>query len=213
MSEKKPGSLLVLTAPSGTGKSTVAKKLIERHAGLHFSVSCTTRKSRKGEKDGREYHFISPVRFRGMAKRGEMAEWAPVHGALYGTPKKALETELRAGQSVLMDIDPEGALQIRKAFPKESVLILLLPPSWESLEKRLIKRADMTEATRRRRMQEAAGILRHWRRFDYVVINARLSTCISDLGAIVRAEALKTHRCQEALAPLVERLRKQSKNC
>ena len=128
------------------------------------------------------------------------------HGELYGTPKAALEKELAAGRSVILDIDPVGAFAIRKCFPKDSVLALLLPPSWKALEARLRKRGDTPEDEVKRRLREAAGMIRHWRRYDYVVVNDTRSRCVKDLEALVRAEDLRTGRQTPRVAPLVEAL-------
>jgi guanylate kinase len=185
-----PGNLFCVAAPSGAGKSSLVKALLELDSHLLVSVSHTTRAPRGQEVDGREYRFIDEPTFRAMVGRGEFFEWAQVHGNLYGTSRKAIEERLMHGQDVVLEIDWQGALQIKQLFP-HAVLIFILPPSWQELEQRLRRRGeDQPEviATRLANAREEVAQARH---FDYVVVNAVFETALFDLKAVVHSQRLK----------------------
>lgn len=185
-----PGNLFVVAAPSGAGKSSLVKALLELDAHLAVSVSHTTRAPRGQEVDGREYHFIDAESFRALAAQGGFFEWAEVHGNLYGTSRPAIEQRLAAGEDVVLEIDWQGALQIKRLFA-EAVLIFILPPSWEELEQRLRRRGEDAHEAIETRMANARVEVAQARHFDYVVINAVFETALFDLKAIVHAQRLK----------------------
>ncbi len=185
-----PGNLFVVAAPSGTGKSSLVKALLERDAGLAVSVSHTTRAPRGQEVDGRQYLFVAEAAFRDMVMHNAFCEWAEVHGNLYGTSRAALEQRLAAGEEVVLEIDWQGALQIKRLFPS-AVLVFILPPSWHELRERLQRRGEDTGAVIETRMTNAREEIAQAPHFDYVVINAVFDTALADLQAIVRAQRLK----------------------
>ena len=185
-----PGNLFVVAAPSGAGKSSLVKSLLELDSHLVVSISHTTRPPRGQEQNGREYWFISEPEFRTMVEHGDFFEWAEVHGNLYGTSRAAIESRMAAGQDVILEIDWQGALQIKQLFP-HAVLIFILPPSFEELLQRLHRRgedgADVIETRRANARLEVAQA----RHFDFVIINALFETALFDLKAIVHAQRLK----------------------
>lgn len=185
-----PGNLFVVAAPSGAGKSSLVKALLELDAKLTVSVSHTSRAPRGQEQHGREYLFVGPEEFRAMAARGEFFEWAEVHGNLYGTSRNAIEQRISHGEDVVLEIDYQGALQIKKLFP-HAVLIFILPPSWDELRQRLIRRGDTEPEVIAKRMDNARNEVAQARHFDFVVINAVFETALFDLKAIVQAQRLK----------------------
>jgi guanylate kinase len=185
-----PGNLFVVAAPSGAGKSTLVKALLELDAHLAVSVSHTTRAPRGQELEGREYHFIDEPAFRDMVMDGAFFEWAEVHGNLYGTSRLAIEQRLADGEDVVLEIDWQGALQIKRLFP-DAVLIFILPPSWEELLQRLERRGEDPAPVIDTRMANAREEVAQARHFDYVVINALFETALFDLKAIVHAQRLK----------------------
>jgi guanylate kinase len=185
-----PGNLFVVAAPSGAGKSSLVKALLQLDAGLAVSVSHTTRAPRGQERDGREYHFIAEPVFRDMVMAGAFFEWAEVHGNLYGTSRLAIEQRLGQGEDVVLEIDWQGALQIKRLFPG-AVLIFILPPSWEELLQRLERRGEDPAAVIGTRMHNAREEVAQARHFDYIVINALFETALFDLKAIVHAQRLK----------------------
>lgn len=185
-----PGNLYVVAAPSGAGKSSLVKALLELDARLAVSVSHSTRAPRGQEQDGREYHFVSIEAFRAMVERGDFFEWAEVHGNLYGTSRKAIEDRMRAGEDVVLEIDYQGALQIKQLFPT-AVLIFILPPSWEELRQRLLRRGEDAGDVIEQRMVNARHEVAQARHFDYVVVNALFETALFDLKTIVHAQRLK----------------------
>jgi len=185
-----PGNLFVVAAPSGAGKSSLVSSLLELDARLAVSVSHTTRMPRGQEQHGREYHFIDEPAFRAMVERGDFVEWATVHGALYGTSKAELEARVARGEDVLLEIDWQGALQIRKLVP-HAVLIFILPPSWSELRQRLERRGEDPPAVIDERMKNAEGEVAQARHFDFVIINALFETALFDLKTIVHSQRLK----------------------
>ena len=185
-----PGNLFAVAAPSGTGKSSLVKALLELDAHLVVSVSHTTRKPRGQDQNGREYHFVDEPEFRAMVGDGRFVEWAEVHGNLYGTSRAAIEERITHGQDVMLEIDWQGALQIKRLFPN-AVLIFILPPSFDELLLRLERRGEDDEAVIARRMVDARHEVSQARFFDFVIINARFETALFDLKAIVHSQRLK----------------------
>jgi guanylate kinase len=181
----EPGRLYVIAAPSGAGKTSLVKALMEREPRLRFSVSYTTRKSRANEIDGRDYHFITPARFQEMVERGEFLEHAQVFDNFYGTGLEAVRGALSAGGLVLLEIDWQGARQVRERLP-EARTIFILPPTRQTLEERLKARSTDSDAVIQRRLHDARRDIGHWTEFDYVVINDRFVQAVEDLHAIVR---------------------------
>ena len=190
----RPGFLLIISAPSGTGKSTVCRELRGRDASLRYSVSCTTRPPRPGEDDGSHYHFVSPSDFKELRRKDALLEWAVVHGAHYGTPRRFVEERIRAGEVVLADIDVQGAAQLRRKLRGGAVSVFLLPPSWKLLEARLRRRRDTDEATIRRRLRNARSEMRRAGEYEYWVVNDRLPEAVSRIESIITAESLKASR-------------------
>jgi len=195
--------VFVISAPSGTGKSTLARRLIESVPGLRFSVSYTTRPRRAGEESGREYHFVDGERFDAQTASNGFVEWARVFGERYGTGREATEAALSAGEDLLLDIDVQGARQIR-ASGLDAVSIFVLPPSYEALTARLTMRASDDPTAVARRLAEARGEAMEYDRFDYVVVNAELEEATSALAAIVVAERAKTARLSDRVGKILE---------
>jgi guanylate kinase len=185
-----PGNLFVVAAPSGAGKSSLVKALLELDSHLVVSISHTTRKPRGQEQQGREYHFISDKEFRAMIERGDFFEWAEVHGHLYGTSKAAIESRVSGGEDVVLEIDWQGALQIKRIFPN-AILIFILPPSFEELLQRLERRGEDQPEAIERRMENARKEVAQARHFDFVIINGLFETALFDLKAIVHSQRLK----------------------
>ena len=185
-----PGNLFVVAAPSGAGKSSLVKALLELDAKLAVSISHTSRGPRGQEQHGREYWFISPDEFRAKAERGEFFEWAQVHGNLYGTSRRAIEQRLAGGEDVVLEIDWQGALQIKQLFA-HAVLIFILPPNWQELLQRLQRRGEDGDDVIERRMANARQEVAQARHFDYVIINALFETALFDLKTIVHSQRLK----------------------
>ena len=178
------GRLYVITAPSGAGKTSLVKALMEREPRLRFSVSYTTRKARANEIDGRDYHFVSHEQFEHMAARGEFLEHAQVFDNAYGTGIRSVEDGLRQGELLLLEIDWQGARQVRARLP-QAHSIFILPPARAALEARLRGRSTDSEAVIARRLQDAAQDIAHWREFNYVVINDQFDQAVTDLLAII----------------------------
>ncbi len=186
--------MLVLSSPSGAGKSTIARLLLELDKELDLSISVTTRARRPSEVDGVHYHFIDPERFAAMRDRGELLEWAEVHGNLYATPRKPVEDTLARGRDMLFDIDWQGTQQIAKAMPDDVVRVFLLPPSMSELKARLERRAEDREDVIARRLANARAEIEHWREYDYVIVNEDLQRTLSAVRAILAAERLRRTR-------------------
>ncbi|MEO8409400.1 MAG: guanylate kinase [Propionivibrio sp.] len=178
--------LFMIVAPSGAGKTTLVRMLLEHDASLRVSISSTTRAPRPGEHNGREYHFVDVQTFLDMIGRSEFLEWAEVHGHYYGTSKHWIETELTAGRDVLLEIDWQGAQQVRKVFPS-AIGVFILPPSLETLKKRLAGRATDSPETIARRLAAARDEIRHVDEFDYVIINDDLSQALGNLQSVITA--------------------------
>jgi guanylate kinase len=185
-----PGNLFVVAAPSGAGKSSLVKALLELDSHLSVSVSHTTRAPRGQEQQGREYIFIAEAEFVGMTGRGEFFEWAEVHGNRYGTSRLGIEARLMAGDDVVLEIDWQGALQIKQLFP-HAVLIFILPPSWGELEQRLKRRGEDHPEVIAARLANARVEVDQARHFDYVIINALFETALFDLKTVVHSQRLK----------------------
>jgi guanylate kinase len=180
------GSLFVVAAPSGAGKSTLVNALLAQEPGIKLSISTTTREPRPGEQDGREYHFTSAEDFVARAARGEFLEWAEVHGNYYGTSRLLVEKEMKTGTDILLEIDWQGARQVRKQFP-DAAGIFILPPSIAALEERLYKRGQDEPHVITRRLLAAGGEIAHAPEFEYAIINEEFNVALSQMSAIVRA--------------------------
>jgi guanylate kinase len=185
--------LVVLTAPSGTGKSSVVKELLSREPALRFSVSLTTRPPRPGERDGIDYHFVTEVDFQRHVDAGDFVEWAKVHGHLYGTAGTEIDRALGAGTEVLLDIDVQGARQVAERYPG-AVTVFLLPPDYATLEARLRGRRSDSEASIAARLQTAATEVRHYGAFQYLVVNDAIDRAVAEIGSILGAERARTAR-------------------
>ena len=194
-----PGNLYVVAAPSGTGKSSLVKALLEVDSRMELSVSHTTRAPRGQEVHGREYYFVSQEDFDRMVDHNAFVEWAHVHNNRYGTSRKAIEEKIAAGADIVLEIDFQGALQIKKAFTN-AVLIFILPPSWPELRSRLMRRAEDSEDVIDLRMQNAADEVAHVDKFDFVIINESFDRALFDLKAIAHAQRLKVSTQRRARA-------------
>jgi len=199
------GLMLVLSSPSGAGKTTLSRKLLTEDGEVALSVSVTTRKMRPGEVDGRDYHFIDRRRFDQLVEKDELLEWAEVFDNYYGTPVKPVMDALAGGRDVLFDIDWQGTQQLREKARNDLVAVFVLPPSIPELERRLKSRAQDNYETIHRRMAKAADEMSHWAEYDYVVINRDLDTTFGDVKAILSAERLKRER-QPGLSDFVRGL-------
>jgi guanylate kinase len=187
------GSLIIVAAPSGAGKTTLVRMLVEHDPQVRPSVSTTTRAPRPGEQDGREYHFVDVDSFVAMRDRDEFVEWAEVHGNFYGTSRRWLEQQMQAGQDVVLEIDWQGAQQIKRLFP-DAVGVFVLPPSTAELERRLRGRGQDSDAVIQRRLAAALGEMSHVREFGFVIINNDLQVAFDDLLAVVRGARLRFSR-------------------
>jgi guanylate kinase len=190
---KRQGLLLVISAPSGGGKSVVLQRLLASDPGLQYSVSVTSRPPRGDEAEGKDYSFVSRERFEEMAQDGVFYEWAEVHGNLYGTRKDVIQQALAAGKDVALDIDVQGGMDVKWQSP-DSALVFLMPPSFEKLEARLRSRATDNEEAIQRRLANARHEMQFWRQYDYVVINDDLGQAVADVAEILRAERHRTRR-------------------
>jgi guanylate kinase len=188
------GLLLVLSSPSGAGKTTLARRLLARDREISMSVSVTTRPPRQGEVEGADYQFIAQDRFRAMVNAGELLEWAEVFGHLYGTPRAPVETALAEGRDMLFDIDWQGTQQLGQLLADDLVRIFILPPSAEALRLRLINRAQDPMSVVAKRMADAAKEISHWPEYDYVIVNSDLGPADQSIDAILTAERLKRKR-------------------
>jgi guanylate kinase len=188
------GLMLVLSSPSGAGKTTLSRMLLKADRHVELSISVTTRPQRRGEIDGRDYHFIDPARFEAMVKSRKLLEWAEVFGHRYGTPRQPVEKALRAGRDVLFDIDWQGTQQLREKARDDLVSVFILPPTAKELERRLERRAQDSRAIIGARMAKAAGEMSHWPEYDYVIVNREKKDAFAEVRAILAAERLKRER-------------------
>jgi guanylate kinase len=205
---ERRGLMFVLSSPSGAGKTTLSRMLIERTPGLKMSVSATTRLMRPGEVDGRDYFFVDKPRFETMVKKRELLEWATVFDNRYGTPRAPVEAALSAGEDVLFDIDWQGTQQLREKARADVVSVFILPPSAADLEKRLHTRAQDSDEVIRGRMSRATHELSHWAEYDYIVVNQNVDDAFAEVRSILKAERLKRER-RTGLTEFVRDLQRQ----
>jgi guanylate kinase len=191
---ERRGLLLVMSSPSGAGKTTLSRRLLASDTGITMSISVTTRAPRPGEADGKDYHFISHEEFARLRDRGDLLEYAEVFGNFYGTPKRPVVEALQAGHDVLFDIDWQGTQQLAQAMEDDLVRIFILPPSAEELRERLIRRAQDSATTVAKRMAKAADEISHWPEYDYVIINHDIDAAAAEIDAILAAERLRRKR-------------------
>jgi len=206
--DERRGLMFVLSSPSGAGKTTLSRLLIERMPGLKMSVSATTRQMRPGEIDGSDYLFVDKARFEEMVKRHELLEWATVFDNRYGTPRAPVEAALSAGRDVLFDIDWQGTQQLREKARADVVSVFILPPSATDLEKRLNSRAQDSQEVIRSRMSRASHEMSHWAEYDYIVINRDIDEAFAEVQSILKAERLKRER-RVGLTAFVRELQRQ----
>lgn len=204
MSMKRNGMVLILSGPSGSGKSTLYKKALQTVGGFEFSVSCTTRQPREGEVNGVDYHFVTHDRFRELLAQDAFAEHAEVHGNFYGTLKSELVSRMERGMDVLLDIDVQGAMQLRTLCEKEPffadscVFVFVMPPSYTELEKRLRGRGSETEESLTRRLKNARTEMEYWNKYDYVILNDELESAAARFTALIETQRLSVNRIKEA---------------
>lgn len=199
------GLMFVLSSPSGAGKTTLSRKLLEQQSGISMSISVTTRPMRPGEKDGVDYYFIDRPEFDRMVANGELLEHAEVFGNCYGTPRSYVEQHLNAGDDVLFDIDWQGTKQLHATSPHDLVSVFILPPSLTELERRLYTRAQDSTEVVQKRMAKAISEISHWEEYDYVIVNQDLDEALEKITSILHAERLKRTR-QEGLRPFINTL-------
>lgn len=196
-------TIFIVSAPSGSGKSTLVSSLLKSVPGLLFSVSYTTRPRRGKEINGRDYHFISPEEFQAMCDRDEFLEWAGVFGKCYGTHRQVLDRARAEGEDLVLDIDVQGARQLKVRFP-EAVTVFILPPSREELEQRLRARGEDSEEVIQRRLRDAAEEIRNYNAYDYTIINRDRGAAAEVLSSIVRAERVRRTRIEEQIRPILD---------
>ncbi|MBI2387718.1 MAG: guanylate kinase [Elusimicrobia bacterium] len=200
----RKGALLIISAPSGAGKTTICRKLLARRKDLKYSVSCTTRAPRPGERAGKHYFFLSREEFKRKIQRGELLEWAMVHDEYYGTPRHFIEEQTKKGLNVIMAIDVQGAMSIRRKHPA-AILVFVLPPSMDELKARLAGRRDASEIVAKR-LANSRGELAAAKDYDYVVVNDDLSMAVDQISCILTAETLKTSRLDPSASSFVTAL-------
>ncbi len=191
---RRRGLMLVISSPSGAGKSTIARNLLEHDQGLELSVSVTTRARRASEIDGVHYHFINKREFDRLKDSDALLEWAEVHGNFYGTPREPAEIAMAQGRDMLFDIDWQGAVQLNEKMRADIISVFILPPSMAELKARLKRRAEDSDATIEKRLTNARVEIEHWREYDFVVINDDLDRAYSEVKSIVTAERLRRDR-------------------
>ncbi|HSH99662.1 MAG TPA: guanylate kinase [Reyranella sp.] len=191
---QRRGLMLVLSSPSGAGKTTLSRQLLDNDSQIELSVSCTTRARRPSERDGVDYRFVDTASFRGMIERGEFLEHARVFDHYYGTPREPVEAALQGGRDVLFDIDWQGTQQLKEKGRDDLVTVFILPPSTRDLERRLITRAQDSPDIVAKRMAKAADEMSHWAEYDYAIINRDIATSLMELKSILTAERLKRER-------------------
>jgi len=199
--KRRSGRVFVVSSPSGGGKTTVVQRLLKKHRGLRRGITVTTRLPRRGERPGRDYHFVSPQAFDQLRRGGRFLEWARVHGASYGTPKRPVLRALADGYDVVLNIDVQGARQIRRALGERAVLVFLVPPSMAELKRRLQHRRTETVKTIQRRMRAARRELRCARWYDYQVVNDRLAQTVRRLETLMAASEGATQRQRRGTSP------------
>ncbi len=188
------GLMFIMSSPSGAGKTTISRMLLERDGHIRMSVSCTTRAPRPGEIDGKDYHFISQDQFDRMVENGEFLEWATVFGNCYGTPKAQVKTGLKDGQDYLFDIDWQGTQQLYQKLERDVVRVFLLPPSIDELRRRLTGRGTDSAEVITARMERARSEISHWDGYDYVVVNDDIDACFAKVQQILAAERMRRAR-------------------
>ena len=203
---QRRGLMLVLSSPSGAGKTTLSRQLLDNDKQIQLSVSCTTRQKRPGERDGVDYRFVDTATFRGMIERKQFLEYAEVFGNYYGTPRAPVDEALAMGRDVLFDIDWQGAQQVAEKAREDLVGVFILPPSTGELERRLHSRAQDPDAVVRGRMAKAADEMSHWAEYDYIVVNEDVEKSVAAVQSILQAERLRRER-QVGLRDFVESLR------
>ena len=191
---RRRGLLIVLSSPSGAGKSTISRMLLDTDDEVTMSVSATTRPKRPGEVDDVDYHFVDDAEFDRLIEAGDFVEWAPVFGFRYGTPKAPVKAALRDGRDILFDIDWQGTQQLQAAMGEDLVTIFILPPSMPELERRLHSRGTDSDEVIADRMDRAGGEISHWPEYEYVLVNRNTEECLAEVRAIVAAERLKRAR-------------------
>jgi guanylate kinase len=201
----KRGHLFLVTAPSGAGKTSLVRALLNDHPNIRFSISYTTRKQRPNEKHSHDYHFVDKAEFERMVAAGEFLEHAQVFDNYYGTSRKAVEAEMAAGRDVLLEIDWQGAAQVRRLMP-EAVTVFILPPSRAELERRLRSRGTDDDAVIARRLKDAVGDMSHWSEFDYVVVNDDFEQAKAELSAIASGRGQASRADRSALKPILATL-------
>jgi len=191
----RQGFLMVISAPSGTGKTTLCKRLLAEFSDLHFSVSCTTRPPRKGEKDGKDYHFVSVEDFKDRLARDEFVEWEEIYGHLYGTSRQGIEEVIKQGYDIVLDIDPKGARNVKNMYP-DAVFIFIMPPSIDILRERLRKRGSEADDVIQVRFDKAMEEIRANEWYDYVVFNEIVTDSVEVLRSVYIAERHRWSRLQ-----------------
>ena len=197
------GNLFVISAPSGSGKTTLVRRLLDTLDDVQFSISFTTRSARRRERDGIDYHFIAEAYFRSKIEDGEFLEWAEVHGNLYGTSKIETEKIRAGGEDILMDVDVQGATQVRKAQP-DALTLFIMPPSFGVLEKRLRGRTQDSDKVIEGRLNEARHEIHHYKDYDYVLVNDSVERTSELFKAIVLAERMRPHLLQDRIRPIID---------
>lgn len=203
MTTTRCGNLFVISAPSGSGKTTLVRRLIEAVDDVWFSISFTTRSIRGSERDGIDYHFISEPEFRSKIAEGELLEWAEVHGNLYGTSRVETERVRAAGKDILLDVDVQGAAQVRESEP-DAVTVFVMPPSFRVLEERLRGRRQDSEDVIEERLREARREIHYYKDYDYVLINDSVETTLEIFKAIVLAERTRPNLLADRIGPIIE---------
>ena len=199
---QRRGLLIVLSSPSGAGKTTISRMLLDADPEITMSVSATTRPKRPGEVEGVDYYFVEDAEFDRMIRDNEFVEWAPVFGYRYGTPKAPVKDALREGRDILFDIDWQGTQQLKAAMGEDLVSVFLLPPSMAELERRLCERGTDSDGVIADRMSRAAAEISHWPEYEYVLVNRDVDECLADVRAIVAAERLKKDRQTNLVASI-----------
>jgi guanylate kinase len=202
---RKRGRLFLVTAPSGAGKTSLVRALLKDHPNIHFSISYTTRPQRPTEQDARDYHFVDKARFKQMIAAGEFLEHAEVFDNYYGTSRASVEHDMAAGRDVLLEIDWQGAAQVRKLLP-EAISIFVLPPSRAELERRLRTRGTDSDAVIARRLRDAVADMGHWAEFDYVVVNQDFDRAVADLRDIADGRGQASRADRPGLKPILSAL-------